>query len=132
MHEIEAEPERAAYALEVAASLLGTAKEMADQSSVDDAITTARAAMRMASSALLFKDGLISSDFNSSCDYLQKKYGDELPVSQWKRVEQLTKTSIVDKLADIFSSKGRLEKNANEAMDAAHKFLSASSILLLS
>ena len=132
MQEIEAEPERAAYALEVAASLLGSAMEMIGKSSYDEAIISARDAMRMASSALLFKDGLISSDFNSSCDYLKKKYGDELPVADWIKVEQLTRTSLIDKLADILHTKGRLEKNANVALEGAHKFLSACSILLMS
>jgi hypothetical protein len=133
MQEIEAEPERAAYALEVAASLLGSAKEMAEKSSFDEAIVSARDSMRMAGSALLFKDGLVSTDLDSSCQYLAEKYGSELPVDEWRRVEQLTRTSFIDKLADIFgSSKNRLEKNADLAMEAAHKFLSACSMLILS
>lgn len=133
MEEIEAEPERAAYALEVAAALLGTAMEMAEKSEYDEAIVSARDAMRMAGSALLFKDGLVSSDLGSSCSYLKKKYGDELPVSEWERVEALSKTSILDKLADFLGSgKDRLEKDALQAMESAHRFLHASSILLMS
>ena len=133
MEEIEAEPERAAYAFEAATAMLASAMELAEQCSFDEAILSARDSMRMASSALLFKDGLVAGDLESICAYLKKKYGDELPVEEWRDVERLSKTSIVDRIADMLTrSRGRLEQNANRSTESARRFLSASSTLLLS
>ena len=88
--------------------------------------------MRIASSAILFRDGFIAPDLESSCSYLKKKYGGSFPLNEWKEVEAISNTSPLDRLVEVFGlGKDRLEKNAKKALDAANKFLKISSELVI-
>ena len=53
MERIDAEPERAVYALSVAADLLGNAREKAASMDFENAVAFSRDSMRLSSSAIL-------------------------------------------------------------------------------
>lgn len=132
MQKIDAEPDRAIYALSIAAELLQSAQDNASDSSFEEAIIQSRDSIRMASSAILFKDGFVATDLESSCTYLKKKYSKAIPVDEWRHVETLANSGPFDRLVGLFGiGKGRLEKNAKEALEAANRFLSASTFLLI-
>ena len=132
MEEIGAEPERAVYALSVAVEMLQSAEENATKSSFEDSLMQSRDSMRIASSAILFRDGFIAPDLESSCSYLKKKYGDALPLDEWKEVERIARTTLLDRITGFLGiGKGRVESNAKKALDSAFRFINASNALIL-
>jgi hypothetical protein len=132
MEEIEAEPERAVYAISVANELLLSAQKKASKSSFEEAIIESRDSMRIASSAILFRDGYIANDLESSCIYLKKKYGDVVPVDEWRFVESMVQSSPIDSLVSKLGfGKTNREDQAKKAINAADRFISASGILLV-
>jgi uncharacterized protein (UPF0332 family) len=126
MEKIDAEPERATEALSVAAELLVSAKENADSTEFDEAFLAARDSMRIASSAILFRDGCVASDFESTYAYLKKEYGESIPLDEWKEVERISK-SRASLLSGLFGAgKKNIENDSKKALEAALKFLKAS------
>jgi len=132
MEKIEAEPERAVYALSLAADLLRLAQEKMADSVFEEAVAFSRDSMRVAGSAVLFMDGLVASDLESSCAHIRKRHGDSIPVEEWRRVESLAKSNLVDAIGDVLGKrKARIEKNAKDALDAAERFLNATSTVVV-
>ena len=132
MEKIEAEPERAIYALSLAADLLRIAQEKLAESVFEETLAFSRDSMRVAGSAVLFLDGVVASDLDSSCAHIRQRYGDSIPIEGWRRVESLAKSNIVDAIGDVFGNrKSRVEKNAKEALDAAEKFFYATSTVVI-
>jgi len=132
MDEIGPEPERAIYALSVAAQLLEEAKVQAEGSPSEETIIMARDSMRIACSAILFKDGYIAPDFDSSVTYLASKYGEKVPLAEWKTIEQMAKGSPLGKIAGFLGlGKGQAQENAMKALEAAGRFLEASGALII-
>jgi hypothetical protein len=132
MDEIGPEPERAIYALSIAVQLLDEAKEQAEESVYEQTIIKARDSMRIACSAILFKDGYIAGDFDSSCNYLTKKYGEKIPINEWKRVEQIAKGNPIEKISAFLGlGKNKQQENAKKAIELARAFIKASSSLIV-
>jgi len=132
LERVESESSRAFYAIITAAGILLEAKQKADESKFDEALALSRDSMRMASSAVLFRDGFVAADLGSSLAYLAKNYGDRIPVAEWKAVESLSKSSVVDRIGAIFglSDRTQLEKNVNLAIESADKFIGAAGDVL--
>ncbi len=128
MEKIPAEPERAMYALSVAAGLLASAREKADSSEYGESVRMCRDSMRVASSAVLFRDGLVSGDFESSYSYLKKKYGGKIDADKWKEVESLAGNA---RSLLGFLSAGRKKRDAEKALDDAVDFLRASDSIVM-
>lgn len=132
MEEIGQEPERALYALSVAMEMLQFAEKKVSDSSFEDAIFHSRDSMRLASSAILFRDGLVAPDLESSCTYLKEKYGDALPLDEWREVEAIARTGPIEQITGFLGiGKSRIADNAQKALDAAVRFVKASSALLI-
>jgi hypothetical protein len=132
MDEIGPEPERAIYALTIAAQLLEEAKDQAEESVFEQTIIKARDSMRIACSAILFKDGFIAPDLDSSCNYLRKKYGERIPINEWKHVEQIAKGNPIEKISSFLGfGKNTQQENAKKALEVAGKFLDASNSLIV-
>lgn len=132
MEEIEAEPERAIYAISIAHDLLLSAQENASKSSFEEAIIESRDSMRIASSAILFRDGYIANDLESSCAYLKKKYGEVMPVDEWRLVEGMVRSGPIDQLVSKLGfGKTNREDQAKKAINAADRFVSASGVILV-
>jgi len=132
LERVDTESSRAFYAIITAASILIEAKQKADESKFDEALELTRDSMRLASSAVLFRDGFVAVDLSSSIEYLTKNYKDQIPVEEWKSVETTFKSSIVDKIGAIFGlgNKAQLEKNVNLAIESADKFIGAAGEVL--
>jgi len=128
---VEAEIGRVMVALSAALEFLQSAQQKAAESSYDDAIILSRDSMRAASSAILFKDGLMAADLESSCSYLKRRYGDSVQVSEWREVEALAQPSVMDSLAGIFGSRrGQREKDARRALECAARFVEATGTII--
>ncbi len=115
--------ERAVQALSLAGEMLHSAELKNSESSYEEAIAFARDSMRLASSAVLFLDGKVAPDFDTSCRYLREKYGDMLHVDEWQEVEQLSKMGLAERIWGIFSAGKRLQKDAEKALESAARFL---------
>ncbi len=126
MEKIEAEPERAIEALSIATELLVSAKEKADTGLFNESLILSRDSMRIASSAILFHDGLVAGDFDSCYGYLKKEYGKSVPLDEWKEVEKIS-GSVESFLGRIFGRGNKdIEKNAMISLDSAVRFLKIS------
>jgi len=131
LERVGAEVGQAQFALVTAAELLVEAKEKADDLKFGEALMLSRDAIRMASSAILFKDGLVAADFDSSYSYLTATYGDKIPIAEWKAVESLSRSSIVDRIsAALGLGKKGPENNAKKAIESATRFIEAAGALV--
>jgi hypothetical protein len=131
LQRVEPEAGRAIYALSVAAELYESAEQKVAESSFEDSIGLSRDCMRLASSALLFQDGYIATDLDSSCGYLKKRYGGALPVTEWVAVEGMASERPADRILGIFGrGKGIPEQNAKKALESAKRFLDAASEII--
>ena len=61
-------------AIDTASEMLNAAAEKLSQKDYATAFNDSRDSMRVAISALLFKDGVIASTFEATADYLEKHY----------------------------------------------------------
>ncbi|MFN7991242.1 MAG: hypothetical protein U0R44_03730 [Candidatus Micrarchaeia archaeon] len=77
----------AIYALDLASDTLRDAKEKFTSHDLQGALDGSRDAIRIASSALMFRDGYVTADFDRTVRFLRSKYDDQLPLRAWERVE---------------------------------------------
>jgi hypothetical protein len=132
MDEIGPEPERAIYALSVAAQLLEEARIQSGESASVETVIKARDSMRIACSAILFKDGYVAADFDSSVAYLRSKYGEKVPINEWRDIELMAKGSPLERITNFLGlAKNQGQENAKKALEAAGRFLEASSTLII-
>jgi len=122
--------ERAVHALSLAGEMLQSAESKSSESSYEEAIVLARDSMRLASSAVLFLDGKVASDLDTSCRYLSGKYGDVLNVDEWREVERMPGMELAQRLTSIFGGRDRLRKDAEKALESAARFLGATTAIV--
>lgn len=77
----------AIYAVSIAADMLESAKERFSEGDLQGALENSRDAIRIASSAVLFRDGYITDDFDKTVRYLSRRYDSIFPLREWERVE---------------------------------------------
>jgi hypothetical protein len=121
---------RAVYALSVAADLLASAESNNAESNFEESIALSRDSMRMASSAVIFLDGKVASDLESSCSYLKGKYDGIIPIDEWREVEAIARDSIPDRLGQLLGGKRQLEKASSRALESAARFFGATSAIV--
>jgi len=77
----------AMLAIDAASGILASAKERLAHDDFEEAFLEAKHAMRMASSALLIKDGFLATSLDATVHYISDKYPDMVPVEQWREME---------------------------------------------
>lgn len=117
----------AIHAVSVASNLVREARENYRRGDFMEAISTSKNAMRIASSAVLFRDGYISSTFEDTVLYLSRKYPGRFPLEKWKETES---PSIAGRFKSIIGGRKLLEKEAGEAVETADKFVNQARVFL--
>lgn len=77
----------AMLAIDAALGILASAKERLGRDDYGEAFLEAKHAMRMASSALLIRDGYLAASLDATVLYISDKYPDRVPVEQWREIE---------------------------------------------
>ncbi len=77
----------AIYAIGLASENLRHARERLSGHDLQGALEGSRNAIRLASSALMFRDGYVTGDFDRTVRFLRSKYDDQLPLRDWERLE---------------------------------------------
>ncbi len=77
----------AVHAMSFAADMLEAAKERLSAGDLQGALDNSRDAIRIASSAVLFRDGYITDDFDKTIRYFSRRYDSMFPLRDWERVE---------------------------------------------
>ncbi len=81
------DPASASHAAYLAESVLELAKEAFASGDYHLALAHTKDAIRLASSAVLIRDGYITDDFDKTVVYLSKRYGPAFPIRGWEKVE---------------------------------------------
>ncbi len=126
---IRREPDTASaiLALQLAAESLGEARARFSRRDYTAALELSRNAMRLASSALLFRDGCVCPTLESASSYLAWRYPGSFPLDEWERLESIPIEDSPGLYNMILSALGKLKKaGEQEATDA----LSAASIFI--
>ena len=77
----------AMLAIDAAIGILVSAKERLAHDDFEEAFLEAKHAMRMASSALLIRDGYLAASLDATVIYLSDKYPGMVPVGEWHEIE---------------------------------------------
>lgn len=77
----------AVLALDLASSMLDEAKERFARGDFAGSMEESRNAVRVATSAILYKDGFVSDSFESTLNHLLKNYPGAFPLDEWRRME---------------------------------------------
>jgi hypothetical protein len=123
------EPDRASamFALRVASEHLGSASEFFSKKKFHLAFETSRNAIRIASSALMLRDGYISDTFEGTAGYLLDRYPGTFPVHSWGKLEMIQTEASGGLYLMILSFLGKLKKageqDARDALAAAKIFV---------
>ena len=117
----------AMFALNTGFDLLKSARDKFDLRSYIEAFDLARDSIRMASSAVLFKDGYISDNFEDTKAYMIRNYPGSYPMTDWQKIEVESiqeKGGMLGILLEAFEKiqKGE-EKKAKHALVSAERFL---------
>lgn len=128
---IRAEPDRAsaAFALAAASELLTLARVRLGRKDFSGSFEESRNAIRMASSAILFRDGYVADSFDSTLLYLLKHYPGMLPLDDWQRLEQIPAYDTPGLYNMLLSAMGKLKKTgeqeAKQAVVVAEAFIAS-------
>jgi hypothetical protein len=76
-----------AQAFSLAAEMLEIARERFSEGDLQAALDGSRDCIRLASSAILFRDGYVTDDFGKTVQYLSRRYDSIFPLREWERVE---------------------------------------------
>ncbi len=117
----------ALFALDAAAGLLALAHNHMQRGEFKSSLVESRNAIRMASSALLFRDGIVADSLDTALQYLLRKYPGLLPLEGWQRLESLPDEDAPRLYNLLLSAMGRLKKTgeqeAKEALGIAELFI---------
>jgi hypothetical protein len=116
-------------ALSLATDMLILAQERFSRGDYSGAFEYSRNAIRMASSSLLFRDGILSGSLEATVAHLMKHYPGVFPVDEWQRLEVIPATDSPGLYNMILSAMGKLKKTgeqeAKEAMKVAGSFITS-------
>src|SRR4030042_4431011 len=82
------DPSSAIFALRAASDSLASASELYDRKDYQEAFERSRDAIRLVSSALMFRDGCICGTLEASAPSLLERYPGMFPVGEWERIER--------------------------------------------
>jgi uncharacterized protein (UPF0332 family) len=119
----------AVFAISIASEMLNNARERFARSDYTGALEESRNSMRMASSALLLKNGHMAGSFEATAAYLSRCYPGRFPLRTWYRAE----TTVIHKQGGLYGmlagaigkATKNLQQDANDAINAADGFLDA-------
>lgn len=128
---ISIEPDLAGAVLAVgmASEMLNRARECFANKDYSAALGEARDSMRLASSALMLRNGHMAGSLDATLDYLSHYYPGKLPLMSWYKAE----TAVVAKSGGLYNIMAVMlgkavrdpEQEASNAMNAASTFLEA-------
>jgi hypothetical protein len=124
-------PDRASalVALYSASDLLTLAKERFSHRDFHGAVIESRNAIRLASSALLFSEGVVSGSLDATLAYLIEHHPGALPIDEWQRLEETPDADSPGLYNIILGAMGKLkrtgEQEANEAIIVAEAFIAS-------
>lgn len=122
------DPLTAMLAMQTASDLLTSASQRFAGGDYAAAFADARDAMRMASSAVLLRDGYIASTLEASLAYLESRYSGMLPLEAWKDAESalVQESTATGRLAALLGRNKRTDRESTKnALAAAGSFLSS-------
>jgi len=114
-------PDRASAqnALRLASDLLSISRERFAEGDYPGAFEQSRNAIRMASAALLFKEGYLSDSLDATTAFLLKRYPGVFPVQEWLGLESMPAEGAPGLYNMILSAMGKIKKTgAQEAKEA--------------
>jgi hypothetical protein len=118
---------RAMYAIDLASELLDSAREKYGKEDFRGAFEDCRNAMRLASSAVLFRDGFVSDSLEATASYLLQRYPGIFPVEEWYRMEESAFEGGYGLYYLLLKAAGKVrktgEQEAAEALSVAGVFL---------
>ena len=116
---------QAMAALNAAAELLTSANERLNTDDFGNSFEDSRGSIRVAVSALMFRDGVIAQTLESAVAYLTEKYPDSFPLEKWEEIEKTVTgegPGLMNAIIGIMGKKTRKEE-AEDAMKVAIEFL---------
>ncbi len=109
----------ALIALQSASDLLLLAREHFSHRDFRGALQESRNAIRLASSAVLFSDGVVSGNLESTLAYLSERHPGALPTEEWHRLEEAPDEDSPGLYGMLMAAMGKLKKTGRqEAKDA--------------
>lgn len=116
----------AIHAVNLARDMLKTAKERCLIKDYHSALEYSRNSIRIASSAVLIRDGYITDDFEKTVKYLTTRYDSRFPLREWEKVE-MTYLGEGGLYNIILKAMGKTKKSDDElvleAISVAEKFV---------
>lgn len=130
---MEPDFDSALYAVNAASEMLNEAADKLSQKDYASAFSASRDCMRIAASALLFRDGVIASTLEATTEYIQKIYPDKLPLKEWGNIEkvQTGEGPGIFNLIVKTVNKPLGESEAERALDIAARFIDTVKELVL-
>src|SRR4030095_7106726 len=117
----------ALYAMDLALEMLQSAKEKLSKEDYRGAFDASKNAVRLASSAVMFRDGYVSDNLESTAAYLLQKYPGDFPVEEWHKLEEMTIEGGYGLYYMIMKAMGKVKKageaEAIEAFEVANHFI---------
>lgn len=115
----------ALQAIQAASDLIDTASVSLEQGDHLAAFNSSRDAMRIAASALLFKDGYVVESLDATTEYLRKRYPDSFRFREWHWVETTVTGHGPGLLNMLIKATGNEtgEREAKRALDIAISFI---------
>jgi len=121
------DPAGAMFALKMASEHLSSASILFSKKEFHGAFESSRNAIRLASSAVMVRDGYISGTLEGTVGYLLQRYPGAFPVERWEHVESVRIDAGNGIYSMILGSLGKLKKageqDASEALAIASSFL---------
>ncbi len=78
----------AIQAVDAASQMLLFAKELLERGDYCGSLEQSRGSLRVAASALLYKDGVIAQTFEATAKHIEKQYPDQFPLEDWEKIER--------------------------------------------
>lgn len=75
-------------AVEAASEMLLLASDMLERGDYAGSLEQSRGALRVAASALLFRDGIIAQTFEATAEHIERAYPKTFPLRDWQRIEK--------------------------------------------
>lgn len=131
---IEPDKTSALFALDLASEALLSARERFFRGEYRVSLEESRNAMRLASSALMFRDGYVGGSLDAAVFYISRRYPGMFPVEAWESVERIPVEDTPGLYNMVLSALGRLrkagEKEARDAIVIAEMFLESAKQVL--
>lgn len=115
----------AIQAVEAASDMLLSAKELFDGGDYCGSLEQSRGALRVAASALLYKDGVIAQTFEATAEHIEKRYPETFPLRDWARIERAVTGDGPGLLNMLIRASGKQtgDPEARHALSIATSFL---------